>query len=93
MLSHKDLQSAYMIVVTLASSKEVQSHDHPKRNLRLVGASLRGSLFLQNFTCRCRHHSTIFRGILALEIIRHLFKSDPFDSFMLVDVINDSMEM
>lgn len=51
------------------------------------------SLFLQNFPCRCRHHCSNLRSVLALKVIRHLFKSDPFNAFMFVDMINNPTEI
>jgi hypothetical protein len=56
----------------------------------LVSKHLR--FLLQYFSRWGRHDSSLLRGILALEIIRHLFECDPLNALMLIDVINDPAE-
>lgn len=46
-------------------------------------------LFLQHGSHWGRHHSTCFGSVLALEVVRHLLKCHPFDTFVLVDVVDD----
>lgn len=43
---------------------------------------------LEHLSCRCRHDRTSFWSVLTLENVRHLLKRDPFNAFMLVDIID-----
>jgi hypothetical protein len=51
--------------------------------------SRRCLFLLQHLSSSRWHDSSCFRGILALEIIRHLLKRNPFHTLMLIDMIND----
>lgn len=48
------------------------------------------TLFFQYLPSRDWHHGFFFGGILAFEVIGHLLKCNPLDTFMLVDVVDNS---
>jgi hypothetical protein len=43
---------------------------------------------LEHLPYRCRHNRSSFWGVLTLKTVRHLLKRDPFNAFMLVDIID-----
>lgn len=54
----------------------------------IIGSLCRGELLCHLFW-RSRHHGTLRRFVLALEFIAHLLHRYPFDSLMLVDILNN----
>jgi hypothetical protein len=48
---------------------------------------------LQYLACGGGHHGVRRWGVLALEVVAHLLHGDPFDTFMFVDVLDDSVDV